>query len=232
MGSKNIVGRLFKNILIVSMSITLAFVVMVQKIDCEYHFMALKDNVKVAKRIGLKSNVRTHFKSVRGDVDKFIEGNINAFRYEKISLKSNVSNGVNKSYMDLRTITDKSSKQYKLKSKYQLDSKGHYYYEYQNEKFYSVALGSYFGDVGDLFYVELSNGNSFYCIKGDEKADCDTIDNYAHIGDKSVIEFIVNEKIAKNYYGASNGYACNGNFNNNEMWRGKIKSISKISIAN
>lgn len=149
------------------------------------------------------------------------------FIYESIPLKYEYS-GVNKSYMSLDCISYINSKQYQMKSKYSLDEKGHYYYESCGEKFYVVALGNYFGEVGDMFKIELSSGIVFYAIKGDTKKDEDTYERYAHKGDYSVIEFIINENVAINYYGADNGYVCNGNFNNSELWNGSITNVEKI----
>jgi hypothetical protein len=146
---------------------------------------------------------------------------------KKISLKKKFS-GVNKTYMDLKCITNKSSKQYKMKSDYKLDSKGHYYINYKDEKFYVVALGNYFGKIGDKFKITLSSGKTFYAIKGDTKSNRHTKERYAHKTDGSVIEFIINTKVAKKYYGSNNGYVCNGNLNNSDLWNGKIVNISKV----
>lgn len=150
------------------------------------------------------------------------------YQESKIALKS-ISNGENKSYMDLNKITCEESKQYKMKSKYKLDKRGHYYYKENGYTFYIVALGSYFGNIGDKFKIELDSGITFYAMIGDEKADKDTYSGYCHKCDYSVIEFIINTRKAKKYYGVGeNGYILNGNFNNSKEWKGKIKKVWKL----
>lgn len=132
-----------------------------------------------------------------------------------------------KSYMDANKITNKSSKQYKYihSDNVKIDDRGHYYEEYKGEKFYAVALGSYFGDIGNRFVFELSSGNKVYVIKLDEKSDNHTNDGYIHKKDNSVIEFIINENLAKDFYPHNNGYMNNGNFNNYEDFNGNIEKI-------
>ena len=60
---------------------------------------------------------------------------------------------------------------------------------------YIVATGSYFGDVGDILKISLSNGNIFLAVKGDMKADKDTDENnQICIHDNSVVEFIMDKE--------------------------------------
>ena len=158
------------------------------------------------------------------NLKKIVEG----FKFKTIRLKRSCSDGTTKSYMDLSKITCRDSKQYKMKKKYSLDGRGHWYYKEKGKKFYVVALGNYFGDVGDKFKITLSTGIEFYAIKGDSKADRDTIERYCHKTDKSVIEFIIDTKKAIKHYGGSNGYVLNGNFNNSDSWRGSISRIQKV----
>ena len=96
-----------------------------------------------------------------------------------------------KSYMSYKTITDKSSEQYKLqhcKDVY-TDSEG---FRRIGDNFI-VAIGTYFGcNVGQEVEVELDNGSKFSAIVGDIKANKHTDkENLQHSVDGSVVEFLV-----------------------------------------
>lgn len=110
--------------------------------------------------------------------------------YRRVS-KSNTSM---KSYMDYKTITDKTSEQYKLQHNENIYT--------DNEGFrkigdnFIIAVGTYFGcNVGQEVMVKLSSGGTFKAIVGDIKADIHT-DSQQHIQHKldgSVVEFLVNQ---------------------------------------
>lgn len=99
-------------------------------------------------------------------------------------------------YMDLDSITDESSEQYKRKSSYWLDSSG----IWCSNNDYVVAMGNGFGDLGDRYMITTDKGNNYSVVIGDHKADIDT-DPYNHFsltyvnGEPkfNVIEFIVDE---------------------------------------
>lgn len=100
--------------------------------------------------------------------------------------------------------------------------------------YYCIALGSAYGDVGDVFIVELSNGISFSIIMADEKADEDTdstnryhpCPNYLGEDRACVIEFIVDEnKIPENV-------SIYGSFDYCELFHGNIKRISSMGRHN
>ena len=57
------------------------------------------------------------------------------------------------------------------------------------DNWYVVAMGSYWGNIGDKFIVRLQNGKLFSIIIGDRKASTGR-DNYAQT-DGSVIEFLI-----------------------------------------
>lgn len=98
-----------------------------------------------------------------------------------------------KSYMDFRAITNKNSKQYKLQQQAYTD-KG---FRKINSK-YLIALGSYYGEVGDEVIV-LIGETKLECIIGDIKADKHTDkENKRHLSDNSVIEFIVDTNTLEN----------------------------------
>lgn len=93
-----------------------------------------------------------------------------------------------KSYMDYRTITSVSSRQYKLQSMCETNENGLRTYN----GYYTVAVGSGFGvTVGDYIDVQLSTGNVLHCIVGDMKQDAhtDAANIQAHNG--NIVEFIV-----------------------------------------
>lgn len=98
-----------------------------------------------------------------------------------------------KSFMSWKTITDKSTKQYKLQHD------GHAWTdEYglrRYDDYYMIALGSYYApEVGRIFRIVLEDNTEFTAIVGDQKADKDTdkYHRYRKVGKNvNVIEFIV-----------------------------------------
>lgn len=95
-----------------------------------------------------------------------------------------------KSYMSYKTITDKSSLQYKLQNNYAYT--GNYGIRQVNER-YCVAVGTAFNtQVGTYFDLILKNGHVIKCIVGDIKADAHTeINNIVTEHNGCVSEFIV-----------------------------------------
>lgn len=97
-----------------------------------------------------------------------------------------------KSYMDWECITNTRSTQYKMQEQSYTDSTGLRRYKTGE---YMVAMGTYYGQVGDRFKITLDSGKTFECVLGDQKADVDTdmTNRYTEMGDdqKNVIEFIV-----------------------------------------
>ena len=94
-------------------------------------------------------------------------------------------------YMDYRAITNTASKQYKLQQDPYcvVDERGFLMYR---DNWYVVAMGSYWGDIGDKFIVRLENGTLFSVIMGDYKSDRDTDkEHYAHKSDGHVLEFLI-----------------------------------------
>lgn len=101
--------------------------------------------------------------------------------------------GCFKSYMDAKMITDRSSRQFSMKSQYHLDKTG----VWMIGDRYCAAIGQYYSKhAGIKFDVILKNKkgklHTLKCISGDEKARKDTImDDRVH-SDGSMLEFIVN----------------------------------------
>lgn len=94
--------------------------------------------------------------------------------------------------------------------------------------YYCVAMGSAYGEVGDKYIIELSNGMCFAMIKADEKSDkhTDSTNRYHlcpnyHGEDRAcVIEFIVDtDKIPEKV-------AIYGSFDYCELFSGDVKRIS------
>ncbi len=133
-----------------------------------------------------------------------------------------------KSYMDYRMITLTTSKQYQYINNYMnVTDEGLLIDE---DGFIGVALGSYYGEIGSRYYFTLDDGKVLPLIKIEAKANVDTDElGCAHNSDSSVIEFVIDYDKARSYFGTiSNSYILNGNFNNYEVFRGKIKKVEKV----
>ena len=108
--------------------------------------------------------------------------------YVAEKMKTPIDNSEFKSYMDYRTINSKSTTQYLLQKDAITDEKGFR----RLNGMYMVALGSRYGEVGDVFAITLEGDVMFLAIKGDEKQDIHTINgNGIQAHDGSVVEFIV-----------------------------------------
>ena len=95
-----------------------------------------------------------------------------------------------KPYEDYWMITDTTSKAYQFlnSSDVQVNSEG--YMMYQDE-YYCVALGHYFGTIGDKFLITLDSGFQFKAIIGDMKSYLHTDElGYAH-QNGHIVEFII-----------------------------------------
>lgn len=132
-----------------------------------------------------------------------------------------------KTYMDYRAITNRSSKQYKYIQENMVIKDG---LLYDKDGSIGVALGSWWGDIGSKWTVELSNGETYDVVKIDEKSDNHTIDGCQHIGDGSVIEFVIDTKTIPNDWWGGNGLVLSGNFNNHDKFNGTIVRIGKKFI--
>lgn len=137
--------------------------------------------------------------------------------------------GYAKTYMDYRATTDRSSKQYWfIHDNLTVDEKTGFLYD--EDGFIAVALGSYYGEIGDRYYVTLENGTIIPVVKAEEKADQDTDGTGCyHLCDYSVIEFVIDRNYAMNYFGQiSNEYVLNGNYNNHSLFNGAIVKIEQV----
>ena len=128
-----------------------------------------------------------------------------------------------KSYMDYRTITNTSSKQYKLihSDDVTIGSDGLLY----SGEYVGIALGSRYGKIGDKYIITLDTGKQFKVIKLDEKSDKHTYDGCHHIPDGSMVEFVIDiNKASKSYPMAIRM----GNFNYVDAFNGTVIQIQKV----
>jgi len=117
-----------------------------------------------------------------------------ADKSEGISLNvptSPESNTGFKAWMDFRTITSRSSKQWELQQDAVTDPQtGIRMYDGR----YMVALGTYYAQsAGERFHIVLDSGIEFDAITGDIKSDKHTDELHQH-RNGSIVEFIVDKK--------------------------------------
>lgn len=152
-----------------------------------------------------------------------LEGELEEIKKE-LEKKNNLSipNGFNnfKSYMDYKCIK-KDCKQGNIvygKNAW-TDEDG----LRKSGEYYCVALGSYYGDVGDKFVVETDKGNVYKIIKADEKANkhTDSTNRYT-LTNGCMMEWIVEiNKLNKTI-------KSSGNIDNIKKVSGAILKITKI----
>jgi hypothetical protein len=151
------------------------------------------------------------------DTSPKFEEDYSSFKYLAVC-----SSSASKTYMDW-TKTSATSRQGKFMRRYMTVRKG---LLYDKDGFIGVALGSYFGTIGDRFIFTLSTGIELKLIKVEEKSDHHTINGCEHKLDHSVIEFVVDVKTNEFPY-ISNKYIANGNYNNLPQFNGKIVAVRK-----
>lgn len=90
-------------------------------------------------------------------------------------------------------------------------------------EYYCVALGSYYGNIGDKFVIETDKGNTYKIIKADEKANrhTDTTNRYT-LANGCMMEWIV--EINK----MDGSVKSSGNIDNIKKVSGAITKITKI----
>lgn len=137
-----------------------------------------------------------------------------------------------KTYMDYRTITSKSSPQYKyIRAWGWCDDQG--FMRASGERdlgidgdYYMIALGSYYGSViGTKYRITTDTGNVFYGVLCDQKNDAHTNKTHQYARDNDVVEFIVDtKKLNKTVLKM-------GSANYIKSLNGSIKSIEKIHFT-
>lgn len=219
-----------------SMALTATmFFTVVPKDDYKIDTKVIEDNsvLDILNKFSLMDKIKDEVekREVEGNIEK-----LGTYRQlgslEKRQKRKSISRGKEvpnnkdspKTYMDYRAITSKASEQYKLQQSEDVytDENG---YRRLGDKF-MVALGSYYGQVGTELTIGLDNGSEFEVILSDIKANIHTDDkNQKHLVDKSVLEFIVDQKkleeIVRKMGDCS--YSKSNNFN------GSIVSINEIA---
>lgn len=136
------------------------------------------------------------------------------------------ANSQKMTYMDYRAITNKASNQYKFQQRDDVwvDEYG---FLVQNSEWYVVAMGSYWGKIGDKFIIHLENGEIISCVLGDIKSDRHTDrQNYAHESDGHVVEFLIDSGSS---YVKEVGMTKHGLVNKVfKQWDSKIVGICKV----
>ena len=145
--------------------------------------------------------------------------------YEEIS---RCSDSPLKTYMDYRTITDETSDQYRYLREYmKIDRKSGLLYD--ADGFIGAALGYSFGPIGTRYYFVLDTGIILPLVKVEEKDPADAPDGCRVELNGSVLEFVIDEDRAGDYFGvASNGLVLQGNFNNDARFQGSIQEIDRV----
>lgn len=141
-----------------------------------------------------------------------------------VALPANTNNHV-KTYMDYRTITDHSSKQWRMcgnKAYTDSDTGVRMIGDY-----YCVAMGSGISThLGDKFIVTLKDGREIKVILAEQKADRDTDSTHMYVlqdGNRiNIIEFVVDTDVMPDKARVM------GDYNSIEEFNGSITSIKQI----
>ncbi len=135
-----------------------------------------------------------------------------------------------KTYMDYRAITAKGSTQYRyIQANMTIDEATGFLVD--DDGFIGVALGSYYGVIGDRYYITLESGVVLPVVKVEEKADGDTVGGCSHSSDGSVIEFVIDTDYAADselFNRTGNGLINSGNYNNYDLFKGEIVKVEKV----
>lgn len=125
-----------------------------------------------------------------------------------------------KTYMDYKCITVKSSPQYKLQKKAYTSPKG----LRKIDKYYCIALGSYYGSkIGVKYKITLSTGKIFWGILSDQKSDAHTDSKHQYtLQNKDIIEFIVETSKLPSKVRNS------GDISSIKKFKGKVVKIERV----
>lgn len=148
--------------------------------------------------------------------------------YKAIEIEPCATSSI-KTYMDYRAITARNSAQYWfIHDQMTIDEQTGFLYD--KDGFIGVALGSFYGNIGERYYFTLDSGIVLPLVKCESKADRDTDGTGCyHPADGSMIEFVIDKDCALNYFGRiSNGYILNGNYNNYSLFNGDVAKVEKV----
>lgn len=136
-----------------------------------------------------------------------------------------------KTYMDYRCITNKNSPQWEFiynSGEMEVCEDG---FLRDKDGYIGVAMGSYFGDIGERYICHLDTGEQIPVVKIEAKANIHAVKGFCGYQSYDIIEFVIDAKaqwMQDNKWG--NGYIFSGNFNNYEPFSGKIESIDHVII--
>lgn len=125
-----------------------------------------------------------------------------------------------KAYMDYRAITNEESTQYRMQQKAETDENGLRTYKGR----YMIAVGTYYGEVGDRLDITLDTGERFEAVIGDIKADSSTDSTHRYHpmeNGGNVVEFIVDVRLV------SRGVRRSGDISSIEGFEGNIEKIER-----
>lgn len=134
-----------------------------------------------------------------------------------------------KTYMDYKCITNTNSPQWEYiynSGEITVCEDG---FLRTADGYIGVAMGSYFGNIGSKYILTLDTGITIPVVKVEAKADQHTVSGFAGYVAYDIIEFVIDTQatwMQENVW--SNGYIFSGNFNNCELFNGKIIAIDKI----
>lgn len=204
-------------ILIISASLIMISIMPIKSVnatqDESFKQIILANNL--TRSVKVIDNLESDLQEVKEEVESIKE--------IEMPMKLNDNNS-EKNWMDYKSITSTTSKQYKLiyeSGNVTICDDG----LLRNENDYiGVALGSKYGDIGDEFRIYFDNGNYVDVFKVDEKSDRHTVYGEYNPWNNSYVEMVIDSKKAfDNYKGV-----YTGDFNDDDVMHGDIVGISKL----
>lgn len=120
-------------------------------------------------------------------------------------------------------ITDFSSKQYQFIQSYiEIGADG---LLYSQDGFIGVALGSYYGEIGDRFILTFEDQRKIGVIKIEAKADEHTINGCSQFIDGSMVELIIDINKTQDTYAQA---MLMGDFNYSALFNGRIVDVEYL----
>lgn len=124
-----------------------------------------------------------------------------------------------KSYMDYRALTDTSSTQYEMQQGAYTDDNG----LRKIDEHFCVAMGTYYGELGDILHIETDEGATWTVILSDIKSDVHTDSTHRYTtANNCMMEFIVDTS-AMDYEIKQSGTV------NALGFQGKICKVTKLN---
>lgn len=194
----------------------------------------LQDNMEINEcsvnnDISLENTTKIYVELNSGEIDNEIETPVET---QHIMGKEEIvktytdydtpTNNAFKSYMDYRTITDKTSEQYKLQKQAYTEWHG---IRVVDDK-YCIAVGSYYSTtIGQNIDVILKNDNVIHCIVADLKKDIHTDSTNRQNPNGSIVEFIVDTDVLHERIQDSGDISFFENVWGTDLFSGEIDTI-------